>query len=82
MTQSVNKNDKFYKFVAKCKPTVLTMFSFQLLQNLGKADRTTDEIFEEHLQNFNLQQSNANRLQKDISNYIRCIRGKKWKTFF
>ena len=52
------------------------LFWFQLLQNLGKADRTTDEIFEEHLQNFNLQQSNANRLQKDISNYIRCIRGK------
>lgn len=46
----------------------------KLLQNLGKADRTTDEIFDEHLQNFSLQQTNANRLQKDISNYIRCIR--------
>lgn len=47
----------------------------QLLQNLGKADKTTDEIFEEHLLNFNQQQSNATRLQKDISNYIRCIKG-------
>ena len=29
---------------------------FQILQNLGKADKTTDEIFEDHLQNFNTQQ--------------------------
>merc|ERR1712141_656117 len=43
-------------------------------QNLGKADKTTDEIFEEHYLNFNIQQANANRLQKDISNYIRCIK--------
>ena len=28
----------------------------QILQNLGKADKTTDEIFEEHLMNFNTQQ--------------------------
>lgn len=46
----------------------------KLLQNLGKADRTTDEIFEEHLINFNQQQTNATRLYKDISNYIRCIK--------
>merc|ERR1712156_834119 len=46
----------------------------KLLQNLGKADETTDEIFEEHLLNFNQQQANATRLQKDISNYIRCIK--------
>ncbi len=48
---------------------------FQLLQNLGKADKTTDEIFEEHRLNFNQQEANATRLQKDISNYIRCIKG-------
>ena len=48
---------------------------FQILQNLGKADKTTDEIFEEHLQNFNTQQVNATRLHKDINNYLRCIRG-------
>ena len=47
----------------------------QLLQNLGKADKTTDEIFEEHLQNFNQQQAHSTRLHKDINNYIRCIRG-------
>jgi len=46
----------------------------KILQNLGKADKTTDEIFEEHLQNFNSQQVNATRLHKDINNYLRCIR--------
>jgi len=46
----------------------------KLLQNLGKADKTTDEIFEEHLHNFNTQQVNATRLHKDINNYLRCIR--------
>lgn len=49
--------------------------SLQLLQNLGKVDRTADEIFDEHLTNFNRQQTNANRLQKEFNNYIRCIRG-------
>ena len=48
---------------------------FQLLQNLGKADKTTDEIFEEHQLNFNQQQVHSTRLHKDINNYIRCIRG-------
>jgi len=46
----------------------------KLLQNLGKADKTTDEIFEEHLQNFNQQTAHSTRLHKDINNYIRCIR--------
>merc|ERR1712013_256796 len=46
----------------------------KILQNLGKADKTTDEIFEEHLQNFDTQQVNATRLHKDINNYLRCIR--------
>ena len=50
-------------------------FFLQLLQNLGKADKTTDEIFEEHLQNFNQQTTNSTKLHKDINNYIRCIRG-------
>ncbi|XP_050297801.1 myc box-dependent-interacting protein 1 isoform X2 [Anthonomus grandis grandis] len=46
----------------------------KLLQNLGKVDRTADEIFDEHLENFTRQQNAANRLQKEFSNYIRCIR--------
>ncbi|XP_055687151.1 myc box-dependent-interacting protein 1 isoform X1 [Lutzomyia longipalpis] len=46
----------------------------KILQNLGKVDRTADDIFDEHLTNFNRQQGNANRLQKEFNNYIRCIR--------
>merc|ERR1711899_533740 len=46
----------------------------KILQNLGKSDKTTDEIFEEHLMNFNSQQVNATRLHKDINNYLRCIK--------
>ncbi|GBP76731.1 Amphiphysin [Eumeta japonica] len=45
-----------------------------LLQNLGKVDRTLDDIFEEHLNNFNRQHQQATRLQKEFNNYIRCIR--------
>lgn len=48
---------------------------FQLLQNLGKVDRTGDEIFDEHLTNFTRQQNSATRLQKEFNNYIRCVRG-------
>lgn len=46
----------------------------KLLQNLGKVDRTADEIFDEHLQNFTRQQNSATRLQKEFNNYIRCVR--------
>lgn len=47
----------------------------KILQNLGKVDRTGDEIFDDHLTNFTKQQISANRLQKEFNNYIRCIRG-------
>nr|CAI5828049.1 unnamed protein product [Callosobruchus analis] len=46
----------------------------KILQNLGIVDRTADEIFDEHLQNFTQQQNAANKLHKEFSNYIRCIR--------
>ncbi|KAF6206324.1 hypothetical protein GE061_017555 [Apolygus lucorum] len=46
----------------------------KFLQNLGKVDRTADDIFDEHLENFNRQQLAAGRLQKEFNNYIRCIR--------
>lgn len=52
------------------------LIHLQILQNLGKVDRTADEIFDDHLNNFNRQQTNANKLQKEFNNYIRCIRGK------
>lgn len=51
-------------------------FFLQILQNLGKVDRTADEIFDDHLTNFTKQQLSANKLQKEFNNYIRCVRGK------
>lgn len=38
-------------------------------------DRTADEIFDDHVQNFNKQQNAANKLQKELNNYIRCVKG-------
>ncbi|CAH0388344.1 unnamed protein product [Bemisia tabaci] len=63
----------------KCRPhfrSVVNKLDLkgQLLQNLGKVDRTADDIFDEHLQNFTRQQNAANKLQKEFNNYIRCIR--------
>ncbi|KAL5285793.1 BIN1 family protein [Megaselia abdita] len=46
----------------------------KLLQNLGKVDRTADEIFDEHLTNFTKQNTSATKLQKEFNNYIRCVR--------
>ena len=42
---------------------------------MGKVDRTADEIFDDHVQNFNKQQNAANKLQKELNNYIRCVKG-------
>ncbi|CAL8082875.1 unnamed protein product [Orchesella dallaii] len=46
----------------------------KILQNLGKVDRTADEILDDHITNFSKQQYAATRLQKELNNYIRCIR--------
>lgn len=46
----------------------------KLLENLGKADRTTDEVFEENVINFQKQQSAANKLHKEIQNYLKCVK--------
>lgn len=52
---------------------------FQILQNLGKADRTTDEVFDDYVHNFSRQQGQATRLQKEMANYVRCARGKSMR---
>uniref|UniRef100_A0A6G1SJW4 Myc box-dependent-interacting protein 1 n=1 Tax=Aceria tosichella TaxID=561515 RepID=A0A6G1SJW4_9ACAR len=46
----------------------------RLLQNFGKADRTTDELFEAHQISFNKQQSVALNLQKQVKNYLHCLK--------
>uniref|UniRef100_T1J0N3 Uncharacterized protein n=1 Tax=Strigamia maritima TaxID=126957 RepID=T1J0N3_STRMM len=45
-----------------------------LLQSLGKSDKTTDEIFDEYVNNFKKQEANANKLHKEIKNYVTCVR--------
>jgi len=45
----------------------------KLLQSIGKSEKTTDEVFEEHCTNFHMQQVNAGRLHKDINVYLRSI---------
>lgn len=47
----------------------------QLMQNFGKADKTTDDLFELYSNNFNKQQNSATRLQKEMKNYVTCLRG-------
>jgi len=46
----------------------------KILQNFGKADKTTDEVYEQYEANFNRQQANASRLNREVANYIRCAR--------
>lgn len=46
----------------------------RLLQNFGKADKTTDEIFEVYQLNFARQQSTALSLQKHVKNYLNCLK--------
>lgn len=45
-----------------------------MLQNFGKADKTTDDLFEIYSNNFNKQQNSATRLQKEMKNYVTCLR--------
>ncbi|XP_029635464.1 myc box-dependent-interacting protein 1 [Octopus sinensis] len=46
----------------------------KVLQNLGKAARTTDQTFDEYVSNFNKQQAILTKLQKDLRNYLNCLK--------
>ncbi|XP_021003524.1 myc box-dependent-interacting protein 1 isoform X2 [Parasteatoda tepidariorum] len=46
----------------------------RILQNLGKADRTTDDILNLYMSNFNKQHASAQRLSKEFKNYVSCAR--------
>ncbi|GIY47891.1 endophilin-A [Caerostris extrusa] len=46
----------------------------RILQNLGKADRTTDDILNLYISNFNKQHATAQRLSKEFKNYVSCAR--------
>lgn len=46
----------------------------RLMQNLGKADKTTDELLDIYQINFNRQQSSALNLQKHVKHYLHCLK--------
>ncbi|XP_071489963.1 myc box-dependent-interacting protein 1-like [Diadema antillarum] len=52
----------------------LTRTKEKVLQKLGKADETRDELFEHYVQNFTNQQAAANKLYKELKNYVTCVR--------
>ena len=66
-----------YKFQQNSSHILFLFFSrtIQMLQKLGKADETRDELFEHYVHNFNSQQAAANRLYKELQNYVKCVRG-------
>lgn len=47
-----------------------------LLQNIGKADKTTDSLFTIYEENFYKQQAQASKLQKEFKLYLKALKGK------
>nr|XP_057907005.1 myc box-dependent-interacting protein 1b isoform X2 [Doryrhamphus excisus] len=46
----------------------------KVLQKLGKADETRDEVFEEMVANFNKQMGEGTKLQKDLKAYLTAVK--------
>ncbi|XP_039612447.1 myc box-dependent-interacting protein 1 isoform X2 [Polypterus senegalus] len=52
----------------------LTRAQEKVMQKLGKADETKDEMFEESVQNFNKQLMEGTKLQKDLRAYLAAVK--------
>ncbi|XP_066544762.1 myc box-dependent-interacting protein 1 isoform X4 [Amia ocellicauda] len=52
----------------------LTRAQEKVLQKLGKADETKDELFEESVVNFNKQLTEGTKLQKDLRAYLSSVK--------
>ncbi|XP_069053332.1 myc box-dependent-interacting protein 1 isoform X5 [Lepisosteus oculatus] len=52
----------------------LTRAQEKVLQKLGKADETKDELFEESVVNFNKQLTEGTKLQKDLRAYLTSVK--------
>ncbi|XP_041120835.1 myc box-dependent-interacting protein 1 isoform X4 [Polyodon spathula] len=52
----------------------LTRAQEKVLQKLGKADETRDEMFEENVLNFNKQLTEGTKLQKDLRAYLSSVK--------
>jgi amphiphysin len=46
----------------------------KLMQSLGKAEKTTDDTFDVYVNNFKKQETSANRLHKELKNYVTCLK--------
>ncbi|CAG5119469.1 unnamed protein product [Candidula unifasciata] len=46
----------------------------KVLQNLGKAEKTTDDVFNENVLKVERQQEIAHHLQKELKTYVHCLR--------
>ncbi|OQV25785.1 putative Amphiphysin [Hypsibius exemplaris] len=46
----------------------------RILEKLGKSEQTQDELFDEYVNNITKQQNNALRLQKEVKNYVACVK--------
>ena len=46
----------------------------KILQGMGKTDRTSDESFDNYVENFEHQYSQANKLNKELNKYLNCLK--------
>ncbi|XP_052092674.1 myc box-dependent-interacting protein 1-like isoform X2 [Mytilus californianus] len=60
-------------FISKAQKK-LTRTKTKVLQNLGKAEKTADDGFENHVHKLERQQEVAHRFQKELRNYINCAK--------
>ncbi|GAU88482.1 hypothetical protein RvY_01174 [Ramazzottius varieornatus] len=52
----------------------------RMLEKLGKSEKTQDELFNEYVNNIGKQQNNALRLQKELKNYLACVKAMELAT--
>lgn len=69
-----NSSGKITRLVGKKATRVKEL----VLQNLGKADKTTDELFKMYEENFYKQQNHALKLQKEFKIYVTTLKG-EWR---
>ncbi|KAK6182276.1 hypothetical protein SNE40_009995 [Patella caerulea] len=69
MAEASNKSSGIFVRAQK----QLSRTKTKVLQNLGKADRTTDEEFDELVLKIDKQQESAHHLQKELKKYLHCI---------
>ncbi|GFN75963.1 Amphiphysin [Plakobranchus ocellatus] len=58
---------------AKAQKTI-SRTKTKVLQNLGRAEKTTDDTFTDNVQKIDRQQEVAHHLQKELKNYVHCIK--------